>query len=489
MGIVAKQASRNAVSILIGTICGALNTIVVLPQAFEGFEEGWGLLKVITAYALIFSQFFHGGIPNAIIRFFPRLSDDDQPRFLRFAFSIPLVGTAILGVILLFFGGDAITLVNAQNAELLSGNFSTLFILSAFLIAFFSLNGYVSAILKTTFFQFLNETFLKAWYLLVALGFLFDLYTFDKLLLLYISGYGIATLTLFIYALRHGFKFKSGKAGIDAREFASYSFYSILDRGAGIVVNNLDIIMIGILIGLDEVAFYTLAFYIGSVAMIPQKSVMAIANPLTSKAIADENTEELNRIYRLSSSLQLFFGGLIFLGVWVSIDEVMELLPNQYAGGKFVVLYIGLSRLFNMATGVSGGMLVYSKHFRLNFRLNLVLILLTACTNYFFVHREFLNMGIEGAAIATALTFFIYNLAKVIFVKKHFDMTPFSRAFGWVVILIVVLSSLYWWHPFSNHPFEAILVKSSTAVAALLVAAYALKLAPEAIEILRGTRK
>ena len=41
-GIVAKQSARNAVVLSTGLVLGAVNTMYVLPKAFDGFEEGWG---------------------------------------------------------------------------------------------------------------------------------------------------------------------------------------------------------------------------------------------------------------------------------------------------------------------------------------------------------------------------------------------------------------------------------------------------------------
>jgi hypothetical protein len=45
LGLIASQAYKNTLSISIGIISGAVNTIVVLPNAFENSPENWGLLK------------------------------------------------------------------------------------------------------------------------------------------------------------------------------------------------------------------------------------------------------------------------------------------------------------------------------------------------------------------------------------------------------------------------------------------------------------
>lgn len=488
MGIIQRQATRNAISILFGTIAGAVNTILILPAAFGGFEEGWGLLKVLTAYAMIFSQFIHGGIPNAIIRYFPKLNEDSRSIFLGRLFLIPLIGSLLFLLLIALTGSDSLRLVNPDDAEMLRSRLPELFVLTTVLTFFFALNGYVSAILKTTLFQFLNETFLKGWYLFVATLFLVDYISFDRLLLLYIAGYLIATLFLVAQALQNGFRLRlTGKAfPIPRREIVAYSIYSILDRGASIVVTNLDIIMIGILASLEEVAFYTLAFYIGSVTMMPQKSILTIANPVASAAVAANDKKALEEVYQKSSLMQFLLGGILFAAIWASIDEIMLLLPDKFSGGKWVVFYIGLTKLVQMATGVSGGILVYSKHFRLNFKLNVALIALTILTNYYFMHPDHLNMGITGAALATLIAFALHNAFKVAFIQKFFGMNPFSLKFGMLVLIIgLTAGGAYLWHPLAQSPFLAIVLKGSLVTVALLLMARTLGLLPPFRQLLR----
>ena len=42
MGIVAKQSVRNALVLSTGLVLGAVNTMYVLPKAFEGLKKGGG---------------------------------------------------------------------------------------------------------------------------------------------------------------------------------------------------------------------------------------------------------------------------------------------------------------------------------------------------------------------------------------------------------------------------------------------------------------
>ena len=63
---------------------------------------------------------------------------------------------------------------------------------------------------------------------------------------------------------------------------------------------------------------------------------------------------------------QFLFGGIIFLIIWLNIDHGLSILPEKFNGEgvKLVILFIGLSKLFNVATGVNGQIIINSKYYR-----------------------------------------------------------------------------------------------------------------------------
>ena len=106
MGIISKQASFNAFNIIIATIAGAINTIVILPKAFEDDPDDWGLIKLITSYALTGAQIFCLGAPNVILRYFPRFKDSNANGLVTFALMLPLAGIALIALGLFLFPGN-----------------------------------------------------------------------------------------------------------------------------------------------------------------------------------------------------------------------------------------------------------------------------------------------------------------------------------------------------------------------------------------------
>jgi O-antigen/teichoic acid export membrane protein len=476
MGLVSKSASWNLLWITIGVILGAVNTILILPRVFEDAPEEWGLIKILISWALMFSQIFSFGASNVLIRFIPKFNRDHGSVSL---WTLVLVIVGILTFLLLLFinGPNPLPFINSNDAQTLSRNMGRLTFLTISMIFFLFFQGYVISQFKTSFFQFLNEPWLKGTYLLIAVFYSLDFITFDLFINLIIGSYALAAMLLMGYSFLLRLSFKPSVESINGKEIVSYGAYSILDKGAQVIVNSLDIIMIGWLLSLDDVAFYSLPFFIAAVTITPQKAISTIANPLVSQALSLDENEQLFDLYSKSSLIQLIVGGGIFIAIWVSAEELLSLMPEKFGGGLYVILFIGISKLVSMATGVSGSIIVYSKYYKKNLYLNCFLIATTILTNYIFMSREFLNMGITGAALATSLTFIIYNALKVEFIQRKFHINPLSKKLGISILLIIILCTTIKPIRLVNiHQILAIGIKSAVALLIFSFSVYKLRL-------------
>jgi O-antigen/teichoic acid export membrane protein len=182
--------------------------------------------------------------------------------------------------------------------------------------------------------------------------------------------------------------------------------------------------MLAALLGLKETGVYTIAFFIGTVIEVPRRSLSSIVTPLIAEAWKNDNLLKIKELYIKTSINQLIIGSWIFLGVWLNIDDLFSLIHNGdiYKVGKYVVFFIGLSKLIDMLASVNSEIIFTSVYFRFNFYLSLVLVILTIVTNYIFIPIY----GIIGAAMATAFSVLLFNVIKFIFIWLKFKMQPFS---------------------------------------------------------------
>ena len=84
---------------------------------------------------------------------------------------------------------------------------------------------------------------------------------------------------------------------------------------------------------------------------------------------------------------------------------------------------------------------------------------LTIGSNYFFIRT--LDMGMNGAAIATMITLVLYNIFRLLFVYGLFHIHPFSVSVFKGIILGLAILFLLEWIPVISRPILDLAVRGS----------------------------
>ena len=130
--------------------------------------------------------------------------------------------------------------------------------------------------------------------------------------------------------------------------------------------------------------------------------------------------------------MQLIATSTLLTAIWAGMPTLDLALPEAYRGLQWVVLAVGLSYVAQSAGGTAGAILQFSNRFRWAMPINLGFVLMTVVTNLFFIKG--LNMGIEGAALATALTALLNFGVRTTLMWRLFRIHPFSG--GWWVVAV-----------------------------------------------------
>lgn len=434
MGIIIRQSLWNAALTYAGIILGFVTTILLYPFILE--PEQYGLTRILISVSFIGAQFSHLGIRNLIIRFFPlfRRMDKNNHGLLFWSLIIPFFGFLIFSLIY-FLGSEMIQGYYTDQSPLFVDFYMWVLPITLFILYFEVLNNYLRSLHDSTTGSILFEVLLRVISIIILILYYFDLINFEEFILLFTAGYGFLPLSLIITIYRRGelklmpnFSLLRGSL---VRNMAGYSIYTLFGGLTTLVVWNVDVIMLASMEGLAQTAIYAIAFYVGSVIAVPQRAIEKIASPLVSEFISAKNIPGVSDIYKKSSLNQFIGGVLIFNLIVVNLDLLFTILPEIYHGGFWVVIIIGIGKLFDMVTGVNGSIIVYSKHFRFDLYTNLLLIILTIGTNLWLIPIYSVN----GAAAATAISLFIYNLIKFIFVKIKMDTQPFSIHTAYILLL------------------------------------------------------
>jgi O-antigen/teichoic acid export membrane protein len=149
----------------------------------------------------------------------------------------------------------------------------------------------------------------------------------------------------------------------------------------------------------------------------------------------------------------------IFLLIWTTLPYIFEIMPNseQMREGTYVVFFLGLSQVWDMMTGVNNEIIIYSKYYRFNLFLTLFLAVTNTIANLILIPQY----GMMGAAIATCLSFFLFNLAKYIFIYIKFGFQPLSARIIPVVAFGVGAWILCAWLPTLESPVITLIYKGT----------------------------
>ncbi|MEL7835185.1 lipopolysaccharide biosynthesis protein [Fodinibius sp. Rm-B-1B1-1] len=442
MGIIISQSIRNTILSYLGVALGFVITIWMYPNILE--PEQYGLTRVLLSLAMVSTQLASLGTQNTIIRYFPLFRDKENKHHGSFflALAVPLVGMLLLTIILYVFQPEIIQYFIERSALLV--DYYWLILPLAFFILFFHvLSAYVRALYDTVMASFLMNVIIRVLAASILILYFFDWITFQQFIIAFVGTYGIIMLWMLAFTLRRfevnlkpDFQFLRTSL---LKNMGNYSLFAFFGGVASILVNNIDIIMLSSLAGLSDTGIYAIAFYIGSAITIPRKSIYQISSPVISDAFKNKNLSLIERVYHQSSLNLIIAGGLVFCGVIANIDNLMNLLPPEYAGGALVIIVIASANVFDMATGVNGAIILNSKYYRFDFYSTLVLIFITVLLNYLLIPVY----GILGAAIGTASAIILYNLLKISYVWIRFSMQPFEwkmlhvLGIGGITLLIV----------------------------------------------------
>ncbi len=436
MGIVAKQSVRNSVALVTGLLLGAINTMYVLPRAFEGFEEGWGLLRIMTAWGTILAQILALGTPSAVLRFLPNAEDGHrEASMLGTLCLLPAVAIGLVGVLSSFAGPDLLLALDANAGWLLQNRVGAFMFMASAYLAMLLLKSALIHRMRTVALTFIQEVWLKGSYLTLAILYLQGWMPFETFFRWFLYSYAAAVALMLIEAWGAGTRIARPDLRRDLPPFLNYGMFALWNSGARTVSKNLDFVMVGALLGLAVVPRYTFAFFIATVVSLPMRAMSPILRSLTAKSVATEGPKKSGPQLQQAARVQLAVTASLLVAIVAGMPALDLALPENYQGLRWVVLAIGLTFVAEASGGTAGPILQFSSRYKLALPINLGLVAMTVATNYVLI--QWMGWGIEGAAIATGMTG-IWNMSwRTSLMWRLFRIHPFSRQ--WLTILVMAL--------------------------------------------------
>lgn len=439
MSTIRRQSIISSFIVYFGFALGFFNTYLFA----RGFTEAqYGLVGAFIAIANVMYSVANLGSPFYITKFYPYYKDnlpDEQNDQFAWALLSSLVGFLLVvaggiickGWIVAWYGNNSPELITYYNWLFPFGFGLTLFSL---------LEAFAWQLNKSVFSGFLREVQFRLFStLLIVLTFANIIRDFDLFIKLYSLTYIAIALILFAYLLAK----KKVHLHFSVSRVTKKFFKKIVTLmgflwGGGLVFNIaqvFDTLVIAAILpsALVQAGIYTLAQNVASLVQAPQRAVAAAAVGPLSRAWKDKDLPRIHSIYRRSSINQLIFAVGVFTLIWINFtDGVLTFkLKEGYLDAKPVFLYIGLTRLIDLGTGLNAQIISTSVYWRFEFVTGLILLTLTLPMNYLLTQSN----GIIGTAVSNLVAMGVYNLIRYIFLLKKFNMQPFTRQSLYTLLL------------------------------------------------------
>jgi len=477
VGIVFNQSLKNTIIIYLAFAIGGINVLFLYTYLLT--DEHYGLVVFLLSTANLLMPLTAFGVQYAIVKFYSSYkSKVARDQFLSSVLILPLFIAIPIGFIGNLFYEQISLWLSAKNS--IVKDYTYIIYIVAVLTAYFEIFYAWSKVqLQSVFGNFIKEMFTRIIVMILLIFIYFKVIDFQQFIYLLTFAYLLRMLIMMSYAFylyKPKFTFQLPE---NYKEVFHYAFYIILAGSAGSILLDIDKFMIPNKLPLAKNAYYAVALFIGSVIEAPGRAMSQIIQPLTAKALNENNDKEVAALYKKSSINLLLISGLVFLLVNVNIKELYKIIPAEYSGGVWVVLMISAAKLYHMFLGNNGAIISNSKYYRILLPYAVVMAISVVLLNVWLIAA----MGINGAGLATFIVIFVFNTIKIWYVKKKFGILPFTdKTIPLLVMLILFFGVFYFWD-FTFHPILNILLKSSIVGVLYLVMSLKMAIAPESIQI------
>lgn len=434
----AKQTIVSTIFSYLGVALGAFYTIFIIPKLFDQNSENYGALVSLLNYVGIFVIFASFSASYTIVKFYPISDKEERSRLLSFLLKLNIVGIIVGTIIFYFYSKHHPIYVTVEETRQDISFFFYPLLCSFTLFSF--LQAYCVTQLEVAIPTFLNNTFTKLWMFSILLLLFFNVITFQLFTYLYFGQFiaSFILLVLFVWKKSTDKISLINQIPTNYKAILSYSLFAFFTGSSAILITKVDIQMVERYIGISEVGFYSIGLFFMSVLLIPKNMLMLVSRNIVSRDFQKQDLNKFIPKYKKISFAFLLGTLIIFIGIFININELMEILGNKFGSTsiKYVIIILGFGRILESIFMLNTTIIEYSKYYRWGILFETSALLAVIILNILLVPV----LGLTGIALASALVYITVAIAKSIFVYKKFQISPFRKKDG---IRVMLLSSLF----------------------------------------------
>ena len=430
MGNLNRQSFLNLVFLYSGVFLGFINTVLKVKVMTP---EEIGVVAILSTLAIFFVFFISFGFLSGIRRYYSRFKEDLKCKtgFIIFNISLSLI-------LLLFFGTGFYFLRDwflAKYDNPLVNRYITavyFFFIGNLLSSFFQyiFEAEYKSVIGNIYYDIVHRV-LHLIFLIVMLNTSVGFYWYIVFLVSSLFLKVFTYLVFFKLWIKFSFPSFSFLTKDFLKEYFKYCGLTFSSGMTGLVTENIDKLMIGAFLTMEDVGIYSVVVQISMLIKIIKNGFIRIAYPVIAESWEKKNNEKIELVYKINSAVQMFLGSFIFIIIFSFPETILNALDPAYVRGTGVLVFIACGYLIDLSSGMSDGIISLSKYFHFDLYLRLFLVLVTIITNYLFIPM----FGLTGAAFASALTLLIFNSSKIIVIWHKFRFFPFYSDTVKIVLL------------------------------------------------------
>ena len=226
---------------------------------------------------------------------------------------------------------------------------------------------------------------------------------------------------------------------VDISLFFSRFKYSIqlgLSSIIFVVLGKIDVIMLGNLSNVNNVAIYDICVMLSFVVIFPYLALVKSSEPIMKKILKDNL---LLKKYNENLSLAISFASIIVFAFILQPSLILSIFGSEYSEGKqtLVILAVGYLLINFLATPIE--FLNMTGNVKKSVRILIVALVLNIILNYLLIPK----LGLNGAALATMISLACTKISALVYVKRELKLKLISLN-NFKKLLPLVLVLLLW---------------------------------------------
>jgi len=231
-------------------------------------------------------------------------------------------------------------------------------------------------------------------------------------------------------------KFPAGNLFGETKKLFSFSWPLMLASIIHIFLYRIDILMIGYFMDQINVGIYNAAVPIGQLLTVIISSFTPLLLPVMTEYFAHDDITNLNNTFTLSTKWIFLLTIPVFsLMVFFPDFFLVVIFGKNFLEASTVLQIIAFGFLLSASVGPTGNLLVVVGKTHLNMINNLIAIVINIILNLLLIPQ----IGIYGAAVASAFSYAFLNILALIEIYMMYKIHPFEFVYIKITGLALVL--------------------------------------------------